>query len=146
LLSIRLILKSKLLLIFPFSLFQIVWLLVLLLNNASLPSPISRIWYINPYGHEIRPAPNPAVLSALSTSPFSSPQPLDITPTTPSFSTCALQHHTNKPHRLSISNNLQHRFPLHLPPPHPHPPRRRRRNRRSPNPLQDPNPQRLLRS
>ncbi|KAI1432875.1 UPF0052-domain-containing protein [Xylaria sp. CBS 124048] len=32
----------------------------------DLPSPISRIWYINPYGHEIFPAANPQVLSALS--------------------------------------------------------------------------------
>ena len=30
-----------------------------------MPSRIERIWYINPYGQEIRPAPNPAVLRAL---------------------------------------------------------------------------------
>jgi 2-phospho-L-lactate transferase/gluconeogenesis factor (CofD/UPF0052 family) len=35
-------------------------------HTADLPSRISRIWYINPYGHEIRPSPNPAVLSSLS--------------------------------------------------------------------------------
>ena len=34
-------------------------------ETAELPSRISRIWYINPYGQEIRPAPNPRVLSAL---------------------------------------------------------------------------------
>jgi 2-phospho-L-lactate transferase/gluconeogenesis factor (CofD/UPF0052 family) len=33
--------------------------------NSLLPSPISRIWYINPYGQEIRPSPNPKVFSAL---------------------------------------------------------------------------------
>lgn len=30
-----------------------------------MPSRIERIWYINPYGQEIRPAPNPAALGAL---------------------------------------------------------------------------------
>jgi len=34
-------------------------------HTADLPSRIERIWYINPYGQEIRPAPNPAVVSAL---------------------------------------------------------------------------------
>jgi 2-phospho-L-lactate transferase/gluconeogenesis factor (CofD/UPF0052 family) len=31
----------------------------------DLPSRIDRIWYINPYGQEIRPAPNPKVLQQL---------------------------------------------------------------------------------
>jgi len=31
----------------------------------DLPSRIDRIWYINPYGQEIRPAPNPKVLQSL---------------------------------------------------------------------------------
>ncbi|KAI2641341.1 UPF0052-domain-containing protein [Xylaria nigripes] len=35
-------------------------------ETNELPSPISRIWYINPYGHEIFPAANPQVLAALS--------------------------------------------------------------------------------
>ncbi|KAJ5974688.1 hypothetical protein N7481_011898 [Penicillium waksmanii] len=34
--------------------------------NEDLPSRISRIWYINPYGQEIRPAANPRVLEALN--------------------------------------------------------------------------------
>jgi hypothetical protein len=34
-------------------------------HTADLPSRIQRIWYINPYGQEIRPAPNPAVVTAL---------------------------------------------------------------------------------
>ncbi|KAL2075243.1 hypothetical protein VTL71DRAFT_186 [Oculimacula yallundae] len=34
-------------------------------HTADLPSRISRIWYINPYGQEIRPAPNPKVVSVL---------------------------------------------------------------------------------
>jgi 2-phospho-L-lactate transferase/gluconeogenesis factor (CofD/UPF0052 family) len=34
-------------------------------DTEDLPSRIERIWYINPYGQEIRPAPNPAVLGAL---------------------------------------------------------------------------------
>ncbi|KAI1358624.1 UPF0052 domain protein [Xylaria arbuscula] len=34
----------------------------------DLPSRISRIWYINPYGHEIYPVSNPKVLSAISQS------------------------------------------------------------------------------
>lgn len=33
-----------------------------------LPSRIDRVWYINPYGQEIRPAPNPKVLEAISQS------------------------------------------------------------------------------
>ncbi|KAI0426817.1 UPF0052 domain protein [Xylaria sp. FL1042] len=32
----------------------------------DLPSRISRIWYINPYGHEIYPLPNPKVIAAVS--------------------------------------------------------------------------------
>lgn len=31
----------------------------------DLPSRIDRIWYINPYGQEIRPSPNPKVLQSL---------------------------------------------------------------------------------
>lgn len=31
----------------------------------DLPSRIARVWYINPYGHEIRPRANPKVVSAL---------------------------------------------------------------------------------
>lgn len=34
-------------------------------DTEDLPSCIERIWYINPYGQEIRPAANPAVLGAL---------------------------------------------------------------------------------
>jgi len=34
----------------------------------DLPSRIDRIWYINPYGHEIRPAPNPHVIAAIQDS------------------------------------------------------------------------------
>jgi 2-phospho-L-lactate transferase/gluconeogenesis factor (CofD/UPF0052 family) len=34
-------------------------------ETEDLPSRIDRIWYINPYGQEIRPAPNQAVLEAL---------------------------------------------------------------------------------
>lgn len=34
-------------------------------HNEDLPSRIERIWYINPYGQEIRPAPNPKVLSSI---------------------------------------------------------------------------------
>lgn len=34
-------------------------------HAADLPSRISRIWYINPYGQEIRPAANPAALQTL---------------------------------------------------------------------------------
>jgi 2-phospho-L-lactate transferase/gluconeogenesis factor (CofD/UPF0052 family) len=35
-------------------------------HTEDLPSRISRIWYINPYGQEIRPAANPAVLASLN--------------------------------------------------------------------------------
>ncbi|EPE35605.1 CofD-like protein [Glarea lozoyensis ATCC 20868] len=35
-------------------------------DTPDLPSPIQRIWYINPYGQEIRPTPNPKVLDAIS--------------------------------------------------------------------------------
>ncbi|KAJ5671284.1 hypothetical protein N7507_000411 [Penicillium longicatenatum] len=35
-------------------------------KNEDLPCRISRIWYINPYGQEIRPAANPRVLEALN--------------------------------------------------------------------------------
>ena len=34
-------------------------------HTEDLPTRISRIWYINPYGQEIRPAPNTAVLDSL---------------------------------------------------------------------------------
>lgn len=34
--------------------------------NEELPSRIERVWYINPYGQEIRPSPNPKVLDVLS--------------------------------------------------------------------------------
>ncbi|CZT52074.1 related to UPF0052 domain protein [Rhynchosporium secalis] len=34
-------------------------------HTSLLPSRISRIWYINPYGQEIRPAPNPKVVSSM---------------------------------------------------------------------------------
>ncbi|KAG2416392.1 hypothetical protein HFD88_007607 [Aspergillus terreus] len=34
-------------------------------DNEDLPSRITRIWYINPYGQEIRPPANPRVLEAL---------------------------------------------------------------------------------
>jgi hypothetical protein len=34
-------------------------------HTADLPSRIERIWYINPYGQEIRPAPNPKVLRSI---------------------------------------------------------------------------------
>lgn len=37
-------------------------------HETPLPSPIRRIWYISPYGHETRPSPNPNVLSALNSS------------------------------------------------------------------------------
>lgn len=33
-------------------------------SDDSLPARIERIWYINPYGQEIRPPPNPAIVSA----------------------------------------------------------------------------------
>lgn len=34
-------------------------------HTEDLPSRIERIWYINPYGQEIRPAANPKVLSSI---------------------------------------------------------------------------------
>ena len=34
-------------------------------DNEELPDRIRRVWYINPYGQEIRPSPNPRVLEAL---------------------------------------------------------------------------------
>jgi hypothetical protein len=34
-------------------------------QTSDLPSRIERIWYINPYGQEIRPAPNPKVLESV---------------------------------------------------------------------------------
>lgn len=34
--------------------------------DQDLPARIARIWYINPYGQEIRPPANPAVLAALN--------------------------------------------------------------------------------
>ncbi|KAJ5090984.1 hypothetical protein N7532_009668 [Penicillium argentinense] len=37
-------------------------------KNEDLPCRIDRIWYINPYGQEIRPAANPRVLEALNDS------------------------------------------------------------------------------
>lgn len=35
-------------------------------KNEDLPSRIDRVWYINPYGQEIRPPANPRVLEALN--------------------------------------------------------------------------------
>lgn len=35
--------------------------------DEDLPTRIERIWYINPYGHEIRPFANPKVLDAIRT-------------------------------------------------------------------------------
>ncbi|RYP53012.1 hypothetical protein DL768_001915 [Monosporascus sp. mg162] len=34
-------------------------------DDDDLPARIDRVWYINPYGHEIRPVPNPKVLAAI---------------------------------------------------------------------------------
>ncbi|CAG8973173.1 hypothetical protein HYALB_00008765 [Hymenoscyphus albidus] len=34
-------------------------------HTSDLPTPIERIWYINPYGQELRPTPNPKVLQAI---------------------------------------------------------------------------------
>jgi len=34
-------------------------------HTSDLPSRISRIWYINPYGQEIRPSPNSKVIESL---------------------------------------------------------------------------------
>jgi 2-phospho-L-lactate transferase/gluconeogenesis factor (CofD/UPF0052 family) len=35
--------------------------------DAPLPAPISRVWYVSPYGHEIRLAANPRAVSSLRT-------------------------------------------------------------------------------
>ena len=35
-------------------------------NEPELPSRIDRIWYINPYGQEIRPPANPKVVAAIN--------------------------------------------------------------------------------
>ena len=37
------------------------------LSEEPLSSPISRVWYINPYGQEMRPSTNPKVLDAINT-------------------------------------------------------------------------------
>ncbi|KAI4258557.1 MAG: hypothetical protein LQ352_001192 [Teloschistes flavicans] len=37
-------------------------------TEEPLPSPIQRIWYINPYGQEMSPAPNPKAISAIDAS------------------------------------------------------------------------------
>jgi len=37
-------------------------------DEDDLPARIERLWYINPYGQEIRPAANPKVLEAVETS------------------------------------------------------------------------------
>ncbi|KAK3942327.1 UPF0052 domain protein [Diplogelasinospora grovesii] len=37
-------------------------------DEEDLPARIERLWYINPYGHEIWPVPNPKVLQALGDS------------------------------------------------------------------------------
>ncbi|KAI4247977.1 MAG: hypothetical protein L6R42_009432, partial [Xanthoria sp. 1 TBL-2021] len=36
--------------------------------DQSLPAPISRIWYINPYGQEMHPSPNPKAVAAIEAS------------------------------------------------------------------------------
>ena len=36
------------------------------LTEDSLPARIDRVWYINPYGQEMRPPPNPKVLDAVN--------------------------------------------------------------------------------
>ncbi|KAL8689365.1 MAG: hypothetical protein Q9218_004951 [Villophora microphyllina] len=36
--------------------------------EQPLPSPINRIWYINPYGQEMSPTPNPKAVSAVTAS------------------------------------------------------------------------------
>ncbi|CAO1599545.1 hypothetical protein XANCAGTX0491_003267 [Xanthoria calcicola] len=36
--------------------------------DQPLPAPISRIWYINPYGQEMQPAPNPKAVAAIQAS------------------------------------------------------------------------------
>ena len=35
--------------------------------SPPLPSRIERVWYISPYGHEMRPSPNPRAVSAIGT-------------------------------------------------------------------------------
>lgn len=37
-------------------------------SEAPLSAPIERIWYINPYGQEMRPLPNPKALEAIDAS------------------------------------------------------------------------------
>ncbi|KAI4088630.1 MAG: hypothetical protein LQ344_005969 [Seirophora lacunosa] len=37
-------------------------------HEPPLPSPIHRIWYINPYGQEMQPSPNPNAVSAIRAS------------------------------------------------------------------------------
>lgn len=37
-------------------------------DNDDLPARIERVWYINPYGHEIWPVANPKVLAAINAS------------------------------------------------------------------------------
>ncbi len=37
-------------------------------DEEDLPARIARVWYINPYGHEIAPTANPKVIDALSAS------------------------------------------------------------------------------
>ena len=36
--------------------------------DQPLPAPIERIWYINPYGQEMHPTPNPKAIAAIQTS------------------------------------------------------------------------------
>ncbi|CAD6591770.1 MAG: hypothetical protein ASARMPRED_005589 [Alectoria sarmentosa] len=36
-------------------------------SEEPLPARIERLWYINPYGQEMRPSPNPKVLEAINT-------------------------------------------------------------------------------
>ncbi|KAL8871962.1 MAG: hypothetical protein Q9198_007300 [Flavoplaca austrocitrina] len=36
--------------------------------DQPLPAPISRIWYINPYGQEMHPSPNPKAIAAIQAS------------------------------------------------------------------------------
>ncbi|KAI4221618.1 MAG: hypothetical protein L6R36_006776 [Xanthoria steineri] len=36
--------------------------------DQPLPAPISRIWYINPYGQEMQPSPNPKAVAAIQAS------------------------------------------------------------------------------
>ncbi|KAK3685880.1 hypothetical protein B0T22DRAFT_233300 [Podospora appendiculata] len=37
-------------------------------DEEPLPAPIQRVWYINPYGHEIWPVANPKVIEAVAAS------------------------------------------------------------------------------